>query len=81
VTFEAEGRGWRLTIPRILDGVVEAVPGAAGDGLVRITNSRYWMTPEVVVATGTRSRIRDWGRNWDLSGKSAEYGSFDWTGP
>jgi hypothetical protein len=81
ITFDTEGNGWRLTIPKIVEGVVEPIPGAAGDGCVRITNSRYWMTPEVVVSTGKRSRIRDWGRNWDFTGKSAEYGQFDWTGP
>lgn len=81
ITFEREGRGWRLTIPRILEGVVEPVPGAGGDGLVRITNSRYWMAPDVVVSTGKKSRIRDWGRNWDFTAKSAEYAQFDWSGP
>lgn len=81
VTFVAEGRGWRFTIPKIVDGAVEPIPGVAGDGHVRITNSRYWMAPDVVVSTGTKSRIRDWGRNWDLTGGSAEYGRFDWSGP
>jgi hypothetical protein len=81
IQFTPEGRGWRLEIPGIADGRVEAIPGAAAGEPVRITNSRYWMTPEVVVCTGPRSRIRDWGRNWTLDGKSAEYGRFDWAGP
>lgn len=81
IAFEPEGRGWRLTIPRIVEGLVEPIPGAGGDGLVRITNSRYWAAPDLIVATGTKSRIRDWGRNWDLSGKSADYARIDWTGP
>jgi hypothetical protein len=81
ITFEPEGRGWRFAIPKIVDGLVEPLPGAAGDGMVRITNSRYWMAPDVVVSTGVRSRLRDWGRNWDLAGKSAEHAGFDWTGP
>lgn len=81
IAFGPEGRGWRLTIPKILDGVVEPVPGAGGDGLVRIVNSRYFVGPDLVVSTGTRSRIRDWGRNWDLTGRSAEYARFVWSGP
>jgi hypothetical protein len=81
ITFETAEHGWRLAIPKIVDGMVEPIPGLDGDGCVRITNSRYWMSPEVVVSTGKRSRLRDWGRNWDLTGKSAEYGQFDWTGP
>lgn len=81
ISFEAEGRGWRVVIPKILDGVVEPIPGAGGDGLVHITNSRYWVGPDLVVSTGKRSRIRDWGRNWDFTGRSAEYGRFHWSGP
>jgi len=81
ITFAREGRGWRMTIPKIVDGLVEPIAAAGGDGLVRITNSRYWMAPDVVVAAGTKSRVRDWGRNWDLSGKSAEYSRFRWSGP
>jgi hypothetical protein len=81
ITLEREGRGWRFTIPAIADGQVEPIPGAAGDGLVRITNSRYWMAPDVTVCAARRSRLRDWGRNWTLDGRSAEYGAFDWAGP
>lgn len=81
ITFETEGRGWRLAIPKVLDATIEPIPGSAGDGIVRITNSRYWMSPDVVVSTAKKSRFRDWGRNWNLSGKSAEHGAFDWSGP
>jgi hypothetical protein len=81
ITFAADGRGWRFTIPKIVEGLVEPVPGAGADGRVRITNSRYWMASDLVVCAGTKSRLRDWGRNWNLSGKSAEYATFDWSGP
>jgi hypothetical protein len=81
ITFEPSGRGWRFVIPKVIDGDLQPIPGAGGDGLVRVTNSRYWMAPDVVVSTGTRSRIRDWGRNWDFRGRSAEHAVFDWSGP
>jgi len=81
IRFTRGDRERRFEIPKILEGAVAAEPGAGGDGLVRITNARYWMAPEVVLARGSRSRFRDHGRNWDLSGKSAEWGRFDWTGP
>ena len=29
----------------------------------------------------TRSRYRDWGRNWDLSGRSGGYARVEWEGP
>jgi len=81
IAFEAEGRGWRFTIPRVIEGHIEPIPGAGGDGPVRICNSRYWVGPDLVVCIGKKSRIRDWGRSWDFTGKSAEYGQFVWAGP
>lgn len=81
IQYTASERAWRFEIPRILAGAVEAEPGRAGDGLVRITNTRYWMAPDVVVARGATSRFRDHGRHWNFSGRSAEYGRFDWSGP
>jgi hypothetical protein len=81
VRYTAGDREWRFEIPRVLDGGVAAEPGRAGDGLVRVTNSRYWMSPDVVIARGTTSRFRDHGRNWTFHGTSAEFGHFDWEGP
>jgi hypothetical protein len=70
-----------VAIPKILDGVVEGELGADKTTPIRVSNMAYWMASTVSLARGTRSRIRDWGRNWDLSGRSAEYGDFDWQGP
>jgi hypothetical protein len=81
ITYTTGAREWRFEIPRVLDGTVEAVAGQDGDGLVRVTNSRYWMAPDVIVCQGKRSRFRDRGRNWNLSGRSAEHARFEWTGP
>ena len=81
IEFEENGRGWRVQIPRIIDGVIDPIEGAGDDGLTRVTNSKYWMASEITVCQNTRSRIRDWGRNWDLSGGSAEYVRVEWAGP
>jgi len=81
ITYEVEGTRRRVAIPKILDGVVEGELGADKATPVRISNMAYWIAPAVSLARGTKSRIRDWGRNWDLSGRSAEYGDFDWHGP
>ncbi len=81
IRFETQGRGWRVEIPKIIDGSVEPIEGADADGVTKVTNSRYWMAADVVVCRGGRSRFRDWGRNWDLSGRSAEYARVDWKGP
>jgi hypothetical protein len=48
---------------------------------VMAKNAHYWVGPDVNVAKGTKSRFRDWGRNWDLSGQSSEFARIDWQGP
>ena len=55
--------------------------GANGDGTTKITNTKYWMGADVTVCRSTKSRFRDWGRNWELTGGSAEYARVDWEGP
>jgi hypothetical protein len=81
IVYEVDGPRRRVSIPKVLDGVIEAEIGADKASPVRIVNMGYWMAAEVILARGARSRIRDWGRNWDLSGRSAEYGAFTWQGP
>jgi hypothetical protein len=81
IHFDKKGKGWRFEVPKIIDGAVEPIEGASGDGATMITNSKYWMAPDITVCQSTRSRLRDWGRNWDLSGMSAEYARIEWEGP
>ncbi len=81
ITFETKADGWHVSIPKIIDGSVSPVMGADGVTPVMAKNTNYWVGADVVVSTGTKSRIRDWGRNWDLSGQSAEYAQVDWQGP
>jgi hypothetical protein len=45
-----------------------------------ITNTQYWMGPDVTVATGVKAKFRDFGRVWDLTGKSAEIVPIAWKG-
>ncbi|MDH3519022.1 MAG: DUF1326 domain-containing protein [Myxococcales bacterium] len=81
IEFERKDRGWRVSIPKIIDGTVEPIEGADGESATRVTNTKYWMSSDVTVCRGTRSRFRDWGRNWDLSGRSGEYARIEWAGP
>ena len=81
IEFERKGKGWRVAIPKIIDGEIEPIEGADGEGATVVTNSKYWMAPDITVCQSTRSRYRDWGRNWDLSGRSGEYARIEWEGP
>jgi hypothetical protein len=81
ITYAVEGKRRRFLIPGTIDGVIEPVPGKdPGQDLV-IRNSEYWMGPDVVVCRGVKSKLRDFGRVWDLSGRSAEMVRIDWAGP
>lgn len=83
INFESDwkNRYWRLSIPKTIDGHIEPVMGADGKTPTMAKNTGYWAAPDVVVAKAKKSRIRDWGRNWDLSGQSSEYALVDWSGP
>jgi len=70
-----------LNIGRKINGEIEMVAGNAPGKPVQVSNTRYWMGPDVIVARGGRSRVRDYGRVWDLDGKSGEICAIDWSGP
>jgi hypothetical protein len=43
-----------------------------------IHNSEYWVAPDITVARADVSRVRAFGRNWNLGGRSAELCRIDW---
>ena len=55
--------------------------GVDPDHPVMVTNSKYWMGPDIIAARGVKSKVRDYGRIWDFGGKSAEICAIDWKGP
>jgi hypothetical protein len=81
VSFESEGRRRRLTVPKRIVGEVEPIEGAREGEEVRVTNTQYWMGPEVAVARAVQSRVRAFGRVWDFTGRSAEICQIAWAGP
>ena len=81
IEFKHVGKGWTFKIPKIIDGAIEPIEGANGDGTTKITNTKYWMGADVTVCRSSKSRFRDWGRNWELSGGSGEYAQVEWEGP
>jgi len=81
VSFESEGKRRRLVVPKKIIGEVEPIEGAREGEEVRVTNTQYWMGPEVTVAEATQSRVRAFGRVWDFTGRSAEICQIAWAGP
>jgi hypothetical protein len=80
VQIERDGRKRRISIGRKIQGEIEMLAGNDDDHPVMVTNSKYWMGPDIIVARGTRSKVRDYGRVWDFGGKSAEICPIDWKG-
>lgn len=81
VVFETEGKKRRLMVGRIIQGEVEPIAGADPDQEVMVTNSGYWMGPDITIAEANRGRVRAYGRVWDFDGRSAEICQIDWHGP
>lgn len=81
VSFETEGRTRRLTVGKFIQGEIEPIGGPDADKEVMVTNTGYWMGPDITVAQATKGRVRAHGRVWDFEGRSAEICQIDWHGP
>jgi hypothetical protein len=80
ISYETEGNERRLMVGKKIQGSVVPVPGNKGEDIV-VTNTEYWMGPDITVATATKGRVRAFGRVWDFDGRSAEICQIDWRGP
>ncbi|EPX80237.1 DUF1326 domain-containing protein [Litoreibacter arenae] len=80
VSFTNEGNVRRLMVGKKIQGEVVPVSGKDGKDMV-ITNTEYWMGPDITVATANKGKVRAFGRVWDFDGRSAEICQIDWGGP
>ena len=81
VEIVRDGTKRGLYIGRKIAGEIEMLAGKDADHPVMVSNSKYWMGPDIIAATGLKSKVRDYGRVWDFGGKSAEICPIDWKGP
>lgn len=82
IDYKETENGWTYTIPNILEGSIEKEPGLNNESVIKISNLKYWVAPEIIVGRGgKKSRIRDHGRNWDFTNGSGEYCAVEWSGP
>ena len=81
VQIERDGLKRRISIGRRIQGEIEMIAGKDPEHPVMVSNSKYWMGPDIIVAKGLKSKVRDYGRVWDFGGKSAEVCPIDWHGP
>ena len=78
VAYENEGTRLRLVVGRKIVGEVEPIGGAEPGREVVVTNTEYWMGPDVTVARANKGRVRAFGRVWDFEGRSAEICQIAW---
>jgi hypothetical protein len=81
IDYEVRDKTRLFSIPGVIDGAVSPIRGGDRENHTVITNSAYWIAPEIVVARADRSRMRAFGRNWNFVGRSAEICKLDWRGP
>lgn len=81
VAYETEGKTRHITVGRKIAGVVTPVQGKNPDNDLVITNTEYWMGPDITVASAQKGKLRAYGRVWDFDGRSAEICQIDWRGP
>jgi hypothetical protein len=79
IQFDHDGKMRRFVIQNILEGQVEPIKGKRSGEDVMINNTEYWIGSEVTVAHSVKSKLRDFGRVWDLTGRSAEITQINWT--
>ncbi|MCF7700800.1 DUF1326 domain-containing protein [Loktanella sp. M215] len=80
VEIVREGNKRSIVIGRKIQGAIEMMKGLDADHPVMVSNSKYWMGPDIIAAAGVKSKVRDYGRVWDFGGKSAEICPIDWKG-
>jgi len=81
ITYEVRERTRLFQIPKVIEGAVTPIPGKSPEAYTVISNSQYWIAPEITVAKAEKSRMRAFGRNWNFAGRSAEICKLDWRGP
>lgn len=81
ILYENEGKLRHLQVGKMIQGVVEPVGGSDPERDLVVTNTKYWMGADVIVAKAVRGKVRDFGRVWNFDGRSAEICQIEWSGP
>ena len=81
VSYETEGKTRHLIVGKKINGAVTPISGKDPDSEVVVSNTEYWMGPDITIAQANKGRVRAFGRVWDFDGRSAEICQIDWHGP
>ncbi len=81
IVYRTEGDIRSVTVGRKVAGAVQPVEGAVPGRDLQVTNTKYWMGADITVARSLKGKVRDFGRVWNLDGRSAEICQIEWSGP
>jgi len=81
VSYETVGKTRHLVVGKKINGAITPISGKHPDTEVVVTNTEYWMGPDITIAQADKGRVRAFGRVWDFDGRSAEICQIDWKGP
>jgi len=81
IVYRTEGDVRSVTVGRKVVGAVQPVEGARPGEDLTVQNTKYWMGPDITVARSLKGKVRDFGRVWNLDGRSAEICQIEWSGP
>ena len=79
ISFVQKDDGWKVDIPKIIDGEAGPIRSKNGADPVVIANTQYWIGKDVAVYQSKKNKFRDFGRTWDFTGQSAEFVKLDWS--
>lgn len=81
IEYVTEGKKRRLVVGKAIKGEIEPITGADPDQEVVVSNTEYWMGPDITIASANQGRVRAYGRVWDFDGRSAEICQINWSSP
>ena len=81
ITFTTEGKVRHITVGKKITGSVAPVEGGDPNRDLVVSNTKYWMGADITVAQALKGKVRDFGRVWNLDGRSAEICQIEWVGP
>lgn len=81
ITYDTTDGVRSVQIGRKVAGAVAPITGKRPGEQVTIANTEYWMGSEITVGRSLKGKVRDFGRVWNLDGRSCEICQIEWAGP
>lgn len=81
IEYQQDGKQRSFSVDKKIIGSVAPIEGPDTKKDVMVSNTGYWMGPDVTIAKASQGRVRAFGRVWDFEDRSAEICQINWSGP